>query len=45
MKRSGNTAFPKEGMKVLKNKVIYTGDGKIESGYIRYDTKIVERVI
>lgn len=42
MKRSGNTAFPKEGMKVLKNKVIYTGDGKIESGYIRYDTKIVE---
>lgn len=29
-------------MKLLKNKTIYTGTTKIESGYIRYDSKIIE---
>ncbi|HIX77485.1 MAG TPA: N-acetylglucosamine-6-phosphate deacetylase [Candidatus Fusicatenibacter merdavium] len=29
-------------MKLLKNKTIYTGDGKITSGYIRYDSVIAE---
>ena len=26
----------KNGMKVLKNKTIYTGTGKIDNGYVRY---------
>lgn len=30
------------GMKVLKNKTIYTGSGKIENGYIRYSERISE---
>ena len=30
------------GMKVLKNKTIYTGSGKIENGYIRYSGRISE---
>ena len=29
-------------MKVLKNKTIYTGTGKIENGYIRYSERISE---
>lgn len=29
-------------MKVLKNKTIYTGNGKIENGYIRYGQRIAE---
>ncbi len=29
-------------MKVLKNKIIYTGDRKIENGYIRYGERISE---
>ncbi|HIZ75147.1 MAG TPA: N-acetylglucosamine-6-phosphate deacetylase [Candidatus Mediterraneibacter stercoravium] len=29
-------------MKVLKNKTIYTGSGKIENGYIRYSERISE---
>ena len=32
----------KNGMKVLKNKTIYTGTGKIENGYIRYSERISE---
>ena len=30
------------GMKLLKNKTIYTGSGKIENGYIRYSERISE---
>ncbi len=29
-------------MKLLKDKTIYTGSSKIECGYLRYDTRIVE---
>ena len=32
----------KNGMKVLKNKTIYTGTEKIENGYIRYSERISE---
>lgn len=29
-------------MKVLKNKIIYTGNGKIDNGYIRFNQRISE---
>ena len=29
-------------MKVLKNKIIYTGNGKIDNGYVRFNQRISE---
>ena len=32
----------KKLMKVLKNKIIYTGNGKIDNGYVRFNQRISE---
>lgn len=40
--RTAGGCYVKAGMKVIKNKKIYTGNGCIENGYVRYNRLIAE---